>query len=337
MADPGFAVKVTPELKEKINQFMKDADFDTNKEWFEHVISLYETHLLKQSDGTKHYTDDLDSISHHLTRVQETIVHIIKKSSDSLIDQETTWKNRYEALEQQLQASEDARTALSNQLTETVAQAQQDKKELEQLRKQSHLHETLISTLSNSLKDKDSEIGNLRNERNQWNAINYPSEIHRLKEESLNLQQQLQKQQHEMTLMRMEYEHKLEIERLKASAAPSHHTTTRINPQENHYDTLDVTDADTQAPKKRGRPRKDTSLLTVSGLQQPSTEFIVQLESNEVAAPEDELAEELFDDQDPYIPETDEYLQDLQQEEQTDNDQQLENQSEDEPEQADKI
>ncbi|ACT03363.1 HMG-I and HMG-Y DNA-binding domain-containing protein [Paenibacillus sp. JDR-2] len=337
MADPGFAVKVTPELKEKINQFMKDADFDTNKEWFEHVISIYELNVLKQLDGTKRYADDLDSISHHLTRVQETIVHIIKKSSDTLNDQETTWKNRYEALEQQLQASEDARTALSNQLTETAAQAQQDKKELEELRKQSNLHETLISTLSNSLKDKDSEIENLRNERNQWNAINYPSEIHRLKEESQDLQKQLQKQQHEMTLIRMEYEHKLEIERLKASAALSHHITTRINTQENLDNTLDITDTDTPTPKKRGRPRKDTSLLTISGLQQPSTEFIVQLESNEVDEPEDGLAEDLFDDQEPYFPEVDEYLQDLQQEEQTDNDQQLEDQPEDEPEQTDKI
>jgi hypothetical protein len=41
MADVTFGVKVTPELKDTIEKFIKDSDFDTNKEW----LSMYSPYM----------------------------------------------------------------------------------------------------------------------------------------------------------------------------------------------------------------------------------------------------------------------------------------------------
>lgn len=337
MPNPEFGVKVTPELKERIHQLIKDANLNTNKEWFEHVISIYEMHLLKHSDGTKRYADDLESIQQHLTRVQETIVQIIKKSNDTLNHQETSWKINYEELKQQLQTCEETRSTLNNQLTDSVALAKQHKNELEELRKQFSIHETLGATLANSLKDKESELEGLRHERNQWNNLNYPAEIQRLKDENQSLQQQLQNQQHKMALLEMEYKHKLELEQFKASTALLHRTSTRLKVQDNQTDSMESTDSIASTSRKRGRPRKDSPSISVSGLEPSPNSFFVQIEHHDlIASEEDESEADLFEDQEPYIPETDEYMQHLQDLEQTDDDQQLEEPPPHEQEHADK-
>lgn len=46
MADVTFGVKVTPELKEKIEQLIKDSDFDTHKEWFQNLLANYDLYHL---------------------------------------------------------------------------------------------------------------------------------------------------------------------------------------------------------------------------------------------------------------------------------------------------
>jgi metal-responsive CopG/Arc/MetJ family transcriptional regulator len=87
MADPTFGVKVSPELKEKLDKMIAASDFKTNKEWLEHVISVYEMYELRHENNTKKYSGDLDSISGHLKRVQEIVTEIIKKTSDDLTAQ----------------------------------------------------------------------------------------------------------------------------------------------------------------------------------------------------------------------------------------------------------
>ncbi|MDF9841771.1 MULTISPECIES: hypothetical protein [unclassified Paenibacillus] len=128
MPDVTFGVKVTPELKEKIEQFIKDSDFDTHKEWFQHLLSNYDLYHLKQQDGTKRYASDLDYIVQNLTRVQETIVQMMKKTTDEVVHQEAEWTKASDEIQQQLQQSEQFRKNLESQLIETEEQINQHKK-----------------------------------------------------------------------------------------------------------------------------------------------------------------------------------------------------------------
>lgn len=334
--NPEFSVKVTPELKEKVYRYISEAkaDFNTNKEWFENLISLYELHILKRNKGTNRYTDDLDSISLHLRRIQELIVHVVKKSADVLTDQESTWKKGTDELKQQLQNSNEARSTMSSQLTESIAQANQSNAELSKLQKQFGVHEELNATLTKSLQERDSEIETLRKERNQWNSFDYPAELQRIKDENQSLNQQLQNQQHQITLMSMEFEHKLELEQFKTEMA-KHEVEMLIQRKQRNTVT------DPSASKKRESRTKDHSRLQVSS--QPSTsptELVVEFADTVIERPsiitsDDEHADDHDDNQIFYFPKQDEYLQDQSDNEQTDNDvQQSDKQPKHESEQA---
>jgi hypothetical protein len=135
----------------------------------------------------------------------------------------------------------------------------------------------------------------------------------------------------------MEYKHKLELEQFKASTALLHRTSTRLKVQDNQTDSMESTDSIASTSRKRGRPRKDSPSISVSGLEPSPNGFFVQIEHNDlIASEEDESEADLFEDQEPYIPETDEYMQHLQDLEQTDDDQQLEEPPPHEQEHADK-
>ena len=80
MTDVTFGVKVTLAIKDQIERYIKKSDYDTNKEWFQHLLSIYELHQLKHQDGTKRYAGDLNHIEHCLTRIQESIVEMMKRN-----------------------------------------------------------------------------------------------------------------------------------------------------------------------------------------------------------------------------------------------------------------
>ncbi|QSF46529.1 hypothetical protein [Paenibacillus tianjinensis] len=266
MADPTFGVKIAPELKEKIDQLFKDSDFSTQKEWFQHMLSIYDLHQLRHQEGIKRYASDLDYIVQNLTRVQETIVQLLKKTADEVVHQEAEWTKASDEIQQQLQQSEQFRKNLESQLIETEEQTNQHKKNLTDLQKQSSIVDELCSTLKKSLHEKEAEIERLNHERTQWLSSDYPSTIQRLVEDNQDLKQQCQMQQHQINLLRMEYEKKLEVEQLKTDFAKKEAELLLLSQRK-----LRKGDPD-DPPRKRGRPRKDEPILSVSGQQQLFTD-----------------------------------------------------------------
>lgn len=286
MADVTFGVKVTPELKERIEQFIKDSDFDTNKEWFQHLLSIYDLHQLKHQDSTKRYAGDLNHIELSLTRIQETIVEMMKRTADEVSHQEDEWIKASDALQHQLKQSTQKCNDLESKLSETEDLVNQQKKNLAELQKQTSILDELCITLKKSLLDKEVDIETLKTERENREMLDYPATIHRLTEENHTLKQQLQTQQHQTDLTRMEYEKRLEVEQMRTDFAKKEVELllqSRRIPQKEEPDV---------SARKRGRPRKDEVIATVSGQQLVADYF------------EDDESEE----QEPYMPDSDEIL-----------------------------
>ncbi|WP_454190312.1 hypothetical protein [Paenibacillus sp. Marseille-Q7038] len=295
MSDVTFGVKVTPELKGKIEQLIKDSDFDTNKEWFQHLLSIYDLYHLKHEDGTKRYASDLEYIEQNLTRIQETIVHMMKKMADEATHQEAEWTKTSDEIQQQLQQSEQLRKELETELTETNEQTNQYKINLTELQKQSNVLEDLCTTLKKSLQEKEAEIEKLNQERVQWQSSDYPATIQRLTEDNQALKQQCQMQQHQIDLLRMEYDKKLEVAQLKTDFARKEAELLLIAQRKPSKEEPDA------PPRKRGRPKKDEAALSVSGQQQLFTDVYddaedEQEQDNDLPEDPDDLHEMLGDE-----------------------------------------
>lgn len=266
MADKTFGVKVVPELKEKIDQLFKDSDFITQKEWFQHLLSIYDLHQLKHQEGTKRYASDLDYIGQNLTRVQETIVQMMKKAADEAAHQEAESMKASDELKEQLQQSNQLRKSLESQLIETEELANQHKNNLTDLQKQSGVLDELCTTLKKSLLDRDAEIVAMKNERTQWVSSDYPATIQSLTTANQALKQQCQMQQHQIDLLRMEYEKKLEMEQLKLEFARKEAELLLLSQRKPNKEDPSA------PPRKRGRPRNEEAVLSISGQQQLSTD-----------------------------------------------------------------
>lgn len=278
MADVTFGVKVAPELKEKIEQLIKESDFNTHKEWFQHLLSVYDLHQLKHQDGTKRYASDLDFIEQYLTRIQETIVQMMRKAADEATHQEAHRIKETEDLKQQLQQSEALRKSLELQLVDLEEQSSQHKKNLLDVQKQSSVLDDLCTTLKKAIQDKEAEIESIKNKLDKREMLD--SEIRRLTEENQVLKQQTQTQQHQLDMLRMEYESKLEVERLKNLYA------SREVEQLLHFRTR-LVDTDGSSPqRKRGRPRKDEPTPPGS-TQDDSPADSDELEDNQYDLPHD--------------------------------------------------
>jgi chromosome segregation ATPase len=311
MADVTFGFKVTPELKNEIEQFIKDSDFDTHKEWFQHVLTIYKLHQLKHQDGTKRYAGDLDHIDISLTRIQETIVEMMKKSADDAAHQEAEWLKTLDTLQQQLQQSEQKRKDLDTLLKETDEQAQQHKKNLSELQKQIGILDELCTTLKRNANDKEHEIETLRKERDKQDAFDFPATIQRLTEENNTLKQQLQMNQHQIELLRVEYAQKLEIEKMRTDFAKKEtelllHSkgllqkdVPEIPAQEDASGTPTQEDASGIPARKRGRPAKNEAKVMVTANQPVTEEDEVDEEQEPYVPDQDELQNELFGDETP--------------------------------------
>lgn len=251
MADVTFGVKVTPELKDRIEQLVKESDFDTNKDWFQHLLSVYELHQLKHQDGTKRYASELNHIEFGLTRIQETIVEMMKRTADEVTHQENEWIKSTESVQQQLQQSEQTRKELVANLSEAKDQIKQLNESNAEMKKQSSLLDELTTTLKKSLTEKESELETLKTEHNRLKSFNYSTEIQRLREEKAVLEQQLQMQKHQIDLTRMEYEGKMELLRLRVDFATKENELLHQARQHPPMEKPDITS------RKRGRPKKE--------------------------------------------------------------------------------
>ncbi|WP_339289959.1 hypothetical protein [Paenibacillus sp. FSL E2-0201] len=254
MADPTFGVKIAPELKEKIDQLFKDSDFSTQKEWFQHMLSIYDLHQLRNQDGSKRYANDLDYIVQNLTRVQETIVQMMKKTADDAAHQEAESIRTFDELKEQLRQSDQLCKSLESKLIDTEELTNQHKNNLTDLQKQSGVLDDLCKTLKKSLLDREAEIDALKHERAQWVSSDYPATIQSLTTDNQALKQQCQMQQHQIDLLRMEYEKKLEVEQLKLEFAKKETEFLLLSQRKAPKEDPNVT------PRKRGRPRGQQQL-----------------------------------------------------------------------------
>lgn len=275
MPDVTFGVKVTPELKEKIEQLIKDSDFNTHKEWFQHLLSIYDLYHLKHEDGMKRYASDLEYIEQNLTRIQETIVQMMKKMADEVAHQEAEWTKTSEEMQRQLQQSEQSRKELESEIIENKEQTNKYKNNLTDLQKQNSVLEDLCTTLKKSLLEKEAEIEKLNHERAHWQSSDYPATIQRITEDNQALKQQYQMQQHQIDLLRMEYEKKLEVEQLKTDFAKKEVELLLFAQRKPSKEDPDA------PPRKRGRPRKDEGVLSVNGQQQLFTDVYDEQEDEQ--------------------------------------------------------
>lgn len=266
MKDVTFGVKVTPEFKEKVDELIKNSDFETQKEWFQHLITSHEYHQLKQQDGTKKYSNDLDYIDQNLSRIQETIILMMKKTTDDVAHQEAESMKELDKLRQQLQHSEQLRNELKLQNADIEGKSNEYKKSLADIQKQSSVREELCFTLKKSLSDKEEVIVTLLKERSQWISSDHLIVIQQLKEDIQVLQQQSMKHRYEMDFLRMEYEKKFEVEQYKLQLTMQQHELLISPLSKLTKETQD------EPPRKRGRPKKENVNLSNVDLQQLTTD-----------------------------------------------------------------
>jgi DNA repair exonuclease SbcCD ATPase subunit len=78
MADVTFGVKVTEEIKEKVQQ-MVEASGMKSKEWFETLVSLYEMEQLKQ--GAIDFSKDLSELEIHTNRINQLVANMVTRAT----------------------------------------------------------------------------------------------------------------------------------------------------------------------------------------------------------------------------------------------------------------
>ncbi|OPG99372.1 hypothetical protein B2I21_05480 [Chryseobacterium mucoviscidosis] len=144
---------------------------------------------------------------------------MMKRTADEVTHQENEWIKSTESIQQQLQQSEQTRKELEANLSEAKDQIKQINESNTEMKKQSALLDELTTTLKKSFTEKESELETLKTEHNRLKSFNYSTEIQRLREEKAVLEQQLQMQQHQIYLTRMEYEGKMELLRLRVDFA----------------------------------------------------------------------------------------------------------------------
>lgn len=77
MADKTFGIKVSEEMYEKAKLVIESSGVST-KDWFAKAVALYEMNAIKQ--GSTEYTQDLNELEHHTTRIYELITNMMQRS-----------------------------------------------------------------------------------------------------------------------------------------------------------------------------------------------------------------------------------------------------------------
>ncbi|MDR7319671.1 hypothetical protein [Brevibacillus nitrificans] len=258
MADVTFGVKVAPELKEKIDQLIKESDFDTNKEWFTFLLSLYDLHQLKHQEGTKKYASDLEYIEQNLTRIQETIVQMVKKSADETAHHQSEIEKMRSELQTTLEHSKNRVNELEGLLQEANARIAKNIDDYQEIIKQNTILQELTETVKNSLREKEAENADLKDQISNWVSANYAETIQRKSEAYHQLQQEYLNLKHQLELLRIEYEKKLEMEQVKTQLVKEQ--AEFLMDQFNPHKKVKL-----ESGRKRGRPRKEQSLQSEVG------------------------------------------------------------------------
>lgn len=185
MSDVTFGVKVSQEVKEKVNQII-EASGMKSKEWFETVLMLYEMEQLKQ--GSKDFSKDLSELEIHTNRIVQLVGNMVTRATHE--------KERILQQIEGVKASKDEiilgyqqeLSEIKEQIKGYVQQADQAEKNLFEATKHAlQLEETNENNkaLIGEYKDKIDTLTGLVNEYK-----GYSSENKELKQRSNELEQQ---------------------------------------------------------------------------------------------------------------------------------------------------
>lgn len=77
--DTTFSVKVSQEIKDRVQEMAAASGLGTTKEWFERLLSVYEMELLKE--GVPGYEKDINELELHTNRISELVANMIRRSN----------------------------------------------------------------------------------------------------------------------------------------------------------------------------------------------------------------------------------------------------------------
>jgi DNA repair exonuclease SbcCD ATPase subunit len=213
MGDTVFSAKIDEDLKAKFEELAQSAG-TTQKDFFGRLITAYETNQVRESMAQ---VKEIEQLSHHLARIQEIYIGLIKSSQDqqdadiSRIAQTEDEATRFKALamdtQEQLQsvtdqASAEVETARADAALarETAAKEVQDAKEaLDRARdaqEQSAKLATLAEEAATAAKAKAVDM-----EARAGQADQYRQEAEQARQESRDLARQLEQAQESLRSM----------------------------------------------------------------------------------------------------------------------------------------
>lgn len=129
MADPTFSSRISAETKDKLEGLIKDSGI-SNKEFMDRLVANYETNLSRESMA---HVKELESLRHHLARVEEIYISIVKSAKD-----------RQEADNKRITEAEEAAQHSKAQVLDIQTQATQDIENAEEQIKTAEAEATLI-------------------------------------------------------------------------------------------------------------------------------------------------------------------------------------------------
>lgn len=194
MADKTFGVKVSEELHDKVKQMIENSG-DSAKDWFEKAVALSELQYVKQ--GATDYSQDLNELEVHTTRIYELISNMVQRSiylKDSAVKEVADKLQKKEAIIGEYQERTKVAIEELKQSKESVKGFEKEKeealKQLEELRSTNENNQLLINEYKKNTDNLSSLVS-------KYQA--YADENEQLKEQFSYEREQLQSQIKEVT------------------------------------------------------------------------------------------------------------------------------------------
>ncbi|MBL4952050.1 hypothetical protein JK635_07480 [Neobacillus sp. YIM B02564] len=223
--DQTFSVRVSPDLKEKVQEMIEASGLASTKEWFEKLLLVYEMETLKQ--GAPGYERELNELSIHTNRIEEMVANIIRRS---IFEQGKLKEDQEKVLlekEEEIQAAKSGLSECKAQLEglqELLQNAVNEKTAAEKLVKQyeetNERNKELIGEYKEKINDLNARL--VDSEAVMKEYLELKEEIHTqkdlLKDRGLQVKDLTQtidrlKESHEKDIEMLKNQHKIELER----------------------------------------------------------------------------------------------------------------------------
>jgi len=111
--DETWSAKVSPEIKEEINQLIKESGL-SSKEFLEQLLSTHKVGLLQGTDAQR--SEDIQQVTYHLDKIKATFIGLVEKGIDlkdkfaeSLAQESTLHKGIVDQQQSQIKLAQDDR------------------------------------------------------------------------------------------------------------------------------------------------------------------------------------------------------------------------------------